>query len=1000
MVALRADFYGRFAAYPGLAELLGANHVLVGPMQASELRRVVELPAGRVGLRVEPELADALVDDVEGEPGALPLLSTTLLELWQKREDNALALATYRESGGVHGAVARLAEGTYARVPDGRKPLVRAIMLRLVGEGEGEVPVRRRAPLAELDLERNEDVADVLATLADSRLVTVGEGSVEVAHEALLREWPRLREWIDQDTEGRRLRHNITQAATEWEADGRDQGELYRGARLAAALEWTADHALDLNELEREFVTESREVAEQETKRARRTNRRLRALLAGVAVLLAVALAGGIFALIQRGQARDAETAQLAQRLGAQALVEEDLDRSLLLARQAVAIDDSAQTRSYLFSDLLRASPAVGIMHGGGAGIAVSPDGRTLAVPAEGGVLLYDARTFERIGEPLRGTGGDSVEETGSVAYSPDGATLAIGGEGYVRLVDAQTRERLAEARIGRRSASRMAFTQDGARLAVLEAVEGGDAGSARIMVRSAATLKPIGSPIEPPGFLGRYISQWWTDHNFALTADGDALVTASAGELAWWDLTGHRKSRTIEIPPGYRALALSPDGRTAAIGLDRGLRLIDLRMGAVREATGTGAAGTNQLLFSPDGKTVVSTSFDGTVTLWDAGSATARETLRGHSASVQQPVFSPDGETLYTASFDGTAIAWDLDGDRGLGREFRFTDDGAAVEPGYEAHPGRFSPDGRLFAVGLKGDGIGLWDASDLSDTGPPLKTDGEVKGLAFTPDGRTLAAVTLEGDATIWDVASRSRRRGPIPVGSEGWGASISADGTTLATNSFSGDVKLIDVATGSAVGGYTSDEGDVVFSPTEPVVAFLGADAPEVELWDVERNSRIAGLPVDRGTFFASAAFSSNGRTLATGGLVPTVRLWNVDTGELIRELDQGSAGGMTLDFSADGTMLAVSGFEGGAALWDVATGTQIGPRLKAGERRAAIDLSADGRRLLLTHGDGHGAVYDVAPASWAKRACTVANRTLTPEEWEEFLPGRPYEPACAT
>jgi len=126
VVALRADFYGRFAAYPGLAELLGGNQVLVGPMQASELRRVVELPAGRVGLKVEPELADALVDDVEGEPGSLPLLSTALLELWQKRQDNALRLADYRASGGVHGAVARLAEGTYARVPDERRQLVRA----------------------------------------------------------------------------------------------------------------------------------------------------------------------------------------------------------------------------------------------------------------------------------------------------------------------------------------------------------------------------------------------------------------------------------------------------------------------------------------------------------------------------------------------------------------------------------------------------------------------------------------------------------------------------------------------------------------------------------------------------------------------------------------------------------------------------------------------------------------------------------------------------------
>jgi len=182
VVALRADFYGRFASYFELAELLGANQVLVGSMQASELRRAVELPASRVGLRVEPELTDALVDDVEGEPGALPLLSTALLELWQKRDDDALTLAVYRESGGVHGAVARLAESTYARIPDGQKPIVRALMLRLVGEDEGDVPVRRRSPLAELDLERSQDAAAVLATLADSRLVTVGEGSVEVAH--------------------------------------------------------------------------------------------------------------------------------------------------------------------------------------------------------------------------------------------------------------------------------------------------------------------------------------------------------------------------------------------------------------------------------------------------------------------------------------------------------------------------------------------------------------------------------------------------------------------------------------------------------------------------------------------------------------------------------------------------------------------------------------------------------------------------------------------------
>ena len=276
---------------------------------------------------MEPELADALVDDVEGEPGALPLLSTALLKLWQNRRDDTLTLAAYRESGGVHGAVARLAEGTYARVPDARKPLVRAVLLRLVGEGEGDAAVTSRAPLAELDLERNEDVADVLATLADSRLVTVGEGSVEVAHEALLREWPRLREWIDEDAAGRRLRRHLTGAATGVGGGRLRPGGLYRGARLVAALDWSAGHAVELNELEREFVAASRDASERDTKRVRRTNRRLRALLAGVAVLLVAAVAGGILALVQRGEARDAETVQLAQRLAAQALVDDDLDR-------------------------------------------------------------------------------------------------------------------------------------------------------------------------------------------------------------------------------------------------------------------------------------------------------------------------------------------------------------------------------------------------------------------------------------------------------------------------------------------------------------------------------------------------------------------------------------------------------------------------------------------------------------------------------------------------
>jgi WD40 repeat protein len=145
----------------------------------------------------------------------------------------------------------------------------------------------------------------------------------------------------------------------------------------------------------------------------------------------------------------------------------------------------------------------------------------------------------------------------------------------------------------------------------------------------------------------------------------------------------------------------------------------------------------------------------------------------------------------------------------------------------------------------------------------------------------------------------------------------------------------------------------------------------------------------------------AFSPDGRTLATGGLDDRiVHVWDVATGKLIRELYQGSAGAKTLDFSPDGRILAVSGFAPVASLWDLATGARIGPTLTAGSRRADVDLSPDGRELLMTAADGRGAIWDVDPESWTQRACALANRTLTPEEWQEFLPGRPYDPACAT
>ena len=341
-------------------------------MDREELARAIEQPAARAGLELEPGLTEALISDVAGEPGGLPLLSTTLLELWRVRDGRVLRYDSYRTSGGVRGAVARLAEVAYNRLGESEQRIARGLMLRLAN-GEDGTLARRRVALREL--ERVEGAGPVLAQLADARLLTVSDGEVELSHEALLREWPRYRAWLEEDRIGRRVHAHLSAAARDWDERGRDVADLYRGARLAAALEWRAGREQELNETERAFVDASRAAAG-------RAQRRLRMMLAAVAFLLAVAIAGGVVALDQRSGARNEARVAEAQRLGVQALSEPRLDRSLLLARQGVALDQSLATRGYLFEALLRSPAAIRVMAGAGhplTALDVSPDGRTLA---------------------------------------------------------------------------------------------------------------------------------------------------------------------------------------------------------------------------------------------------------------------------------------------------------------------------------------------------------------------------------------------------------------------------------------------------------------------------------------------------------------------------------------------------------------------------------------------------------------------------------------------
>ena len=419
------------APYVELTDLAGANHALLGPMTRGELRRVIDGPAERVGLHVEPELVDAVVDDVAGEVGGLPLLSTALLDLWLARDGRTLTLASYQRTGGVSGAVGRHAEAAYQSLGEERQAIAKRIVLRLVAGGDGDALTRRRASRDELDAEEESDVAAVLAVLVERRLLVAGDDTVELVHEALLEQWPRLIGWLEEDAQGRRLHSHLSKAAGEWEAVDRDPSELYRGARLAATLDWADSdgRGAGLNRLEREFLESSRTEFERESKRQRRVNRRLRGLLGVALVLLLAVLTAGAMAAHQWGTARTQETAAVAQRLGAQALVEPRLDRSLLLAREGANLDDSVATRSNLLAALLRSPAALAVLHGGGERVlddALNADGKTLVVRgSDGSVTFIDARTLREI--PPRVSSSSQMSYFGAIVRPVQGVGVQPG---------------------------------------------------------------------------------------------------------------------------------------------------------------------------------------------------------------------------------------------------------------------------------------------------------------------------------------------------------------------------------------------------------------------------------------------------------------------------------------------------------------------------------------------------------------------------------------------
>jgi WD40 repeat protein/class 3 adenylate cyclase len=1031
VIGMRADFYGSCASHRALATAVASHQLLLGPMGEGELREAIVEPAHACGLRVEPALVDLLVREVAGEPGALPLLSHALLATWEARDGRTLTLDAYRRTGGVRAAIANTADGVLAARDPRQQALTRRVMLRLVEPGSAGEGTRRRASLGEFAGPDERETTAIIGQLVDARLVTVDEGSVQLAHEALIREWPQLRGWLDEDRAALRLHRHLTAAADAWVLAGRDPGELYRGQRLAAATEWRASGAA-LSTTEVEFLDASTAEQQREVRAQARANRRLRALLGAVAVVLVVALVAGAVAVVQRRNAAHARDRADVSRIAAvsRSVIDRQADLGLLLAVAAYRLDQTSETRSSLLSALTAHPLLLGLLHGQASGLEAAvftPDGRTLATPTSDGTgtILWDTRTRGELAILKR-----SRVNLGA-AFSPDGRRLAVPAASNgpdepsgMEIWDVQARrlERFLPSPSGSLTNAtwsddgRLLIAQGGVRFPVttppptsaavwdartwhhqpewrLDPTYVGDrllaasvngrrialpASDGSIRVWDVATRAPVGSPLQPNDLLGRDASGVTT---MAFSRDGSLLaIGLIAGAVVVVDVDSGRLASPVltlsdDVPT---SIELSPDNAVLAVGrADGRTQLFDRKSAtSLGVPLAANAAKINDVSFSPDGSMLATGGLDRTGALWSLdGHRSIGSPLTGQSGYVTQATYTRDGRLL-TAATDGTVAV--RDGATGrIARRLRLGI--AALTVAIDDARG-------LVAAGGRGSTVRVWRL----DTGEPVASvdvgDAWVHHVAFRPGGRVLAVTVDHAKGDLEQATGREF------------------------------GLRLVDATTGRDVGK------PIVFDNGDPIAVAWSPDGGRLAVVTPDNFMRIYDAPTRRQLLrienvdapILDAAFSRDGSRVVAGTQSGATRQWDAMTGKEIPPALEGQVGPIGgVDFGPGDTLLATTALGlSTTRLWEMPGGRPVGADLVGGRvpytlrtgfsDQAVIQsrsaFSPGGTRVATAGGPGAAELWDLAPADWARAACAVAGRDLTEAEWREHLPGRRRFTVC--
>ncbi|HET6954888.1 MAG TPA: WD40 repeat domain-containing protein, partial [Acidimicrobiales bacterium] len=1005
LLAVRADFYGHCGAHPELARLVGAGTTLLSPMTRHEMAAAIGGPARVAGLRLEPGLAEVVLRDLGDEPGALPLLSHALLETWKRRRGRMLTHDGYRDAGGVQGAIARTAESVYGGLGPAEQALARRVFLRLTELGEGTEDTRRRIAVTELSTGRAdaERLATVVGTLADARLITTGEAGVELAHEALIREWPRLRAWLDDDREGLRIHRHLTHAAQDWAALGRDPAELYRGPRLAAAVEWAegGGDGAALNPLEQEFLDDSGERQRQEAREQAAHVRRLRRSLAGVGVALVLALVAGTLAIVQQRRADDEADAAREATLRADVgrLVAESENQSsrdpylsTLMALEANRLADTPATRGALLGALVaepRLQATMSAGHVGYSAVTYVPPGRLLIAGGPGFLDFFDARTGRPAGPPIeygRGAG---------LAVSHDGSLVATGsGDGTVTVWDVETRRPHGPEIELDHDARSLAFSPDGRLLVTSEGEYGTSSPmdtATSVHVWDVATRTPVDLPLE-----GHAVSVTAV----AFSPDGEVFATGdNNGTVVLHDTrTGATVGPSLAAGGAVLTVAFGRNGEVVGVGAQGGNSLIyDADTGA-QLASLPGEGALSSVVFSPDGQQIAVAR--GGIRLFDATTfAPTGELIDPHVGNIGA-TFSPDGGMVAIAGGAGIVGLWDVEGHPLIERAI----------PGSSPLGAVLSPDGTEVAVpGF--DGVGLYDTTGLAPVGSlPVPPGPPVHGIpypglvSFSHDGDVVAVSGRDRTVQRYDASTLAPVGDPVVVDAPPSMLAFSPDDRLLAVGSSEDRVTLVDAERGTV--GRSQRLGRagfvyVAFSPDGRRLVATNAlgGASELDLTIAEPTpERIPGTEAD----VTVVAFSPDGRVAVTGGPRGTVQFRDPSTFEpLGAPVTVGGGLIYRVAFSPDGSLVAAGDFapsdSAQVRLIDVATRQPVGDPFRGFP--GPLSFGPDSTVLALP-GTGGSSLWHIDPAVWRERACEIAGRNLTPAERHEYLPNDPdAAPTCS-